>query len=104
MIERRFAMPSYVYECPVGRKTKKHSHRIEADRKQGNPKCTYCGKLLELTIIGLWRGSTPLPPQVIKLGAEVKEEKVAGKGGLENFVNPSENLKGDVERMAENVG
>ena len=97
-------MPSYVYECPKGRKTKKHSHRIQADRKQGNPKCSYCGKPLELTIIGLWQGSKPLPPQVIKPGAEVKEKKVTEKGKLENFVNPSDNLKTEVERMAENVG
>jgi len=85
-------MPTYEYHCPKGRKDKTHHHEIHSDRKQGAVKCQYCKTPMTLEIFGLWNRNVPLKPEVVK--------KTESKATAENFENPSDNLKKDVEGMA----
>jgi hypothetical protein len=91
-------MKGYIYFCPVGRKAKEHKHEIHSDCKQGNPKCRWCKTPLECQEYG-WgvKDDTPDEAKVVEMPKQKKDE-------LDGFENPSEKLKGDIERMAKDAG
>jgi hypothetical protein len=108
----------YEYHCPVGAKDGKHRHNISGARQNKAPKCCHCGAEMvgqqfgtaghfenSPATDGKWKQFGPRMPEAqvvvpIKTKRKAKKDEAGMLGG---YVNPTDELKGDIERMAVNA-
>ena len=110
----------YEYSCPVGLKEGKHRHKISGEKLKKTPRCCYCGAEMTAQMFGskgryenseatghkwmLFGTKMPDAPVVAEIKRPRKKAQAKGEAGmLDGYVNPTDELKGGIERMAVNA-